>query len=116
MRRAATAVLLAAALGACARTAPSVGSLAGEWQGRVSTPRGHTAARLTVAPDGRYEGTAFFDGGDRALHGAIVALPDGRLRYVGSEGDGAVSVDNGTLRLRGDDGGTGGVFRRTIGP
>ena len=116
MRRAATAVLLAAALGACARTPPSLSSLAGEWQGRVSTPRGHTAARLAVAPDGRYEGTAFFDGGDRPLHGAIVALPDGRLRYVGSEGDGAVTVDDGALRLRGDGGATGGVFRRRIGP
>jgi hypothetical protein len=116
MRRVATAALLAVTLGACACTPPSVGSLAGEWQGRVSTPRGHTAARLTLAPDGRYEGTAFFDGADRLLRGAIVALPDGRLRYVGSEGDGAVTVDDGTLRLRGDDGGTGGVFRRTISP
>src|SRR5881396_1622620 len=91
----------------CATAPPSVGSLVGEWHGRISTPRGHTAARLTLAPDGRYEGAAFFDGGDRPLHGAIVALPDGRLRYVGSEGDG---------KVRGDDGATGGVFRRRIGP
>ena len=112
MRRTAAPLLLAATLSACASTAPSVGSLAGEWHGRISTPRGHTAARLTIAPDGRYEGTAYFDGGDRPLHGALVALPDGRLRYVGSEGDGNVTVNEDTLRLRGDDGATGARLTR----
>jgi len=116
MTRAAGLVLLAATLAGCATTPPSVGSLAGEWQGRVSTPRGQTAARLTVTSDGRSEGTAHFDGVDRPLHGAIVTLPDGRLRYVSSEGDGSVSTADGALRLRGDDGASGGVFRRRIGP
>lgn len=113
MRRAAASVLLAATLIGCApRTAPSVETLAGEWFGRVSTPRGHTVARLTIGPDGRYDGTAYFEGVDRRLHGAIVALPSGRLRYVSSEGDGAVELDGGMLRLRGDDGATGASFIR----
>jgi hypothetical protein len=67
---------------------------------------------LTIAPDGRYEGTAYFDGVDRPLQGTIIALPWGRLRYVGSEGDGTVDLDDGTLRLRGDDGATGASFTR----
>jgi hypothetical protein len=112
MTRAAALLLLAATLAACASAPPSVASLAGDWHGRMSTPRGHTAARLTITPEGHYEGTAYFDGGDRLLHGAIVALPDGRLRYVGSEGDGNVTVNEGTLRLRGDDGATGAQLTR----
>jgi hypothetical protein len=32
---------------------------------------------------------------------------------VGSEGDGTVTLEGETLRLRGDDGATGGVFHRT---
>ena len=113
MRRAAASVLLAATLTGCApRTAPSVEGLAGEWFGRVSTPRGHTVARLTIGPDGRYDGTAYFDGVDRPLHGAIIALPSGRLRYVSSEGDGTVELDDDTLHLRGDDGATGASFTR----
>ena len=114
--RVAPAVLLGVALAGCAPTSTNVGSLVGEWQGRIATARGHTAARLTVTPDGRFEGTAFFAGTDLPLHGAIVALPDGRLRYIGSEGDGAVSVKGEALSLRGDDGATGGVFRRATGP
>jgi hypothetical protein len=112
MMRAPAPWLLVVMLVGCATTPPSVERLAGEWHGRVSTPRGHTAARLTIAPDGRYEGTAYFDGVDRPLHGAIVALPSGRLRYVSSEGDGTVSMDDGSLRLRGDDGATGAHFTR----
>jgi hypothetical protein len=112
VKSAAALALVAVTLGACATAAPSVETLAGEWHGRVVTARGHTAARLTVAPNGSYEGTAYFDGMDRPLRGAIVALPDGRLRYVSSEGDGSVAVVNGTLRLRGDDGATGGRFTR----
>lgn len=95
------------------RTAPvDVATLAGDWYGRIITTRGHTAAHLTVGADGRYEGTAFFDDLEQALRGAIVTLPSGRLRYVGTEGDGTVDVDDGMLRLRGDDGATGGRFER----
>src|SRR2546427_502256 len=50
MRRAGGLLLLVATLAGCATTPPSVGSLAGEWHGRVSTPRGQTTARLTIAP------------------------------------------------------------------
>jgi len=106
-------LVVVATLAGCATPSPNLGTLAGDWHGRISTPSGHTAARLTVGADGRYTGTAFFDGGvDRPLYGAIVVLPNGRLRYLGSEGDGDVSVRGDALRLRGDDGATGGVFRR----
>jgi len=103
-------------LAGCSATTADIGTLGGEWHGRVVTADGATVARLTIAPDGRYEGMAFFEGVDRPLHGAIVALPSGQLRYVGSDGDGAVSVRDGELRLRGDNGGTSGVFRRTVNP
>jgi hypothetical protein len=116
MKCLATLIALVALGGCAAATAPEVRSLAGDWHGRLSTPLGHAAARMTVVADGRYEGTAFFDGVDRPLHGAIVALPDGQLRYVGTEGDGTVTVQGSALRLRGDDGATGGVFRRISGP
>jgi hypothetical protein len=113
MRAATAAGLLAATLTGCtAHTTPSVESLAGDWFGRVSTSRGHTSARLTIARDGRYEGTAYFDDGDEPLHGTIMALPSGRLRYVSSDGDGVVGLDNGTLRLRGDGGATAASFTR----
>ena len=113
MTRVAAVFLIGAVSAGCASVAPpDVASLAGEWQGRVVTARGHTAARLTVAADGRYEGTAFFDGAERPLHGALMKLSDGRLRYVGNEGDGTVTLEGERLRLRGDDGATGGVFHR----
>ena len=113
MRSAAACVLLAATLAGCAApAAPSVEGLAGDWYGRVSTSGGHAAARLTISPNGRYEGTAYFDASDRPLYGAIIALPSGRLRYVGSEGDGTVALDDGALHLRGDDGATGASLTR----
>jgi hypothetical protein len=105
-------LVLVATLAGCVTPSPNLGTIAGDWRGRISTPTGHTGARLTVGADGRYTGTAFFDGVDRPLYGAIVALPNGRLRYVGSEGDGDVTLRGDALRLRGDDGATGGVFRR----
>jgi hypothetical protein len=39
MTRAAALLLLAATLAACASAPPSVASLAGDWHGRISTPR-----------------------------------------------------------------------------
>jgi len=111
--RLAAVLLLGVVSAGCASIAPpDVALLAGEWQGRIVTARGHTAARLTVGADGRYEGTAFFDGAERPLHGALMKLSDGRLRYVGNEGDGTVTLEGERLRLRGDDGATGGVFHR----
>jgi len=107
---------LIVALAGCSAATADVGTLGGDWHGRIVTAEGATVARLTVAPDGRYEGMAFFEGVDRPLHGAIIALPSGQLRYVGSDGNGAVSVRDGQLWLRGDDGTTGGVFRRRVGP
>jgi len=113
MRAAAACVLVAVTLAGCtAHTTPGVQSLAGDWFGRVSTSRGHTSARVTIAPDGRYDGTAYFDGIDQPLRGRIIALPSGRLRYVSSEGDGAVRLDEGTLRLRSDDGVSAASFTR----
>jgi hypothetical protein len=69
-------------LAGCSATTADIGTLGGEWHGRVVTADGATVARLTIAPDGRYEGMAFFEGVDRPLHGAIVALPSGQLRYA----------------------------------
>ena len=113
MIRLAAVLLLGVVSAGCASIAPpDVALLAGEWQGRIVTARGHTAARLTVGADGRYEGTAFFDGAERPLHGALMKLSDGRLRYVGNEGDGTVTLEGERLRLRGNDGATGGVFLR----
>jgi hypothetical protein len=100
-------------LAGCVAAPVDVATLAGEWHGRIVTARGQTAAHLTLGVDGHYAGTAFFDDLKQPLRGAIVALPSGHLRYVGTEGDGTVDVDEGGLRFRGDDGATGGRFRRT---
>jgi hypothetical protein len=110
--------LLGLGLTACASTAPAPDArdLAGAWRGRMATSRGHAAAAMTVKDDGTYAGTLYFDGVDRAFHGAIVAPRPGELRYMGSEGDGAVTVrrgaDGSVLRFVGDDGATGARFTR----
>ena len=111
MRRALLVTPLVIVAG-CGVARVDVSTLAGDWHGRIVTPRGQTAARLTVGADGRYEGTAFFDDLDQPVRGTIVALPSGHLRYVGNAGEGTVDVDDGMLRFRGDDGATGGRFRR----
>ena len=108
------AVLGCAALDGAAR--PGVGDLAGEWRGRWSGPAGHSLAALSIEPGGVYRATMFLDGGDRDSRGTIVALPSGRLRYQGSDGNGEVRVESAggvpMLRLVPDGGGGGGAFRR----
>jgi hypothetical protein len=113
------AVLFSGALAGCATTEPaprSVGDLAGEWRGRWSGPAGHALAALSVEPGGAYRARMFLEGGDRDSAGVIVALPSGRLRYQGGDGNGEVRVEAAggvaTLRLVPDGGGGGGTFRR----
>jgi hypothetical protein len=114
------AVLTGGLLAGCAATAidapRGVGPLAGEWRGRWNGPAGHALAALSVEPSGAYRTRMFLDGGDRDSAGVIVALPSGRLRYQGGDGNGDVRVDvaggTTTLRLIPDGGGGGGTFRR----
>lgn len=102
----------------CATTVPvqSVSELAGEWQGRVSSPAGHAVAALTVGADGAFKGTMFLLGGDRSFRGAIVVVRPGQVRYQGTDGDGTVRVieeeGHRVLKFLRDDGGVDAVFRR----
>jgi hypothetical protein len=110
--------LSALAVVGCGTTLPlqSIGDLAGEWQGRVSSPAGHALAALTVTADGAFNGTMFLRGGDRSFRGALVVVRPGQVRYQGTDGDGTVRVveEGGqrVLKFLRDDGGVDAVFRR----
>lgn len=110
------AALALLVVAACARAgqghAPGLGEIAGDWRGRWLGPAGHAVAALAVKPDGGYRMTMYLDGGDRESAGAVTALPSGRLRYQGADGNGWVSVEDGRLRFVPDGGGGGGVFQR----
>jgi hypothetical protein len=119
-RRTAVAALAILLGGGCATGAgpppTSVADLAGEWRGRWLGVAGHAVSALSIEPDGTYRVTMYLDGGDRVSRGAIIALPSGRLRYQGADGNGSVrtgSVDGvATLQFTPDGGGGGGAFRR----
>jgi hypothetical protein len=91
--------------------------LAGEWRGRWRGSAGHALAALSIERGGAYRTRMFLDGGDRDASGVIIALPSGRLRYQGSDGNGEVRLESTgdltVLRLVPDGGGGGGAFRRT---
>jgi hypothetical protein len=114
------AILTGGLVAGCATTGAGVpggvGDLAGEWRGRWSGPAGHALAALSVEPSGAYRARMFLDGGDRDSAGVIIALPSGRLRYQGGDGNGEVQLEATggvtTLRLVPDGGGGGGTFRR----
>ena len=95
---------------------PGLSDLAGDWRGRWSGPAGHALAALSVEPGGAYRARMFLDGGDRDSHGVIIAMPSGRLRYQGGDGNGEVRIESTggvtTLRFAPDGGGGGGAFRR----
>lgn len=110
------AVLLAGCAAGAGGSRPGIGDLAGEWRGRWLGPAGHAFAALSIEAGGAYRARMFLDGGDRDSRGVIMALPSGRLRYQGADGNGDVHVEaaNGVrmLRLIPDGGGGGGAFRR----
>ncbi|RPH80825.1 MAG: hypothetical protein EHM88_12085 [Candidatus Rokuibacteriota bacterium] len=95
---------------------PGLSDLAGEWRGRWLGPAGHALAALSIEPSGVYRTRMFLDGGDRDSRGVIIALPSGRLRYQGGDGNGEVRLESAggvtMLRLVPDGGGGGGTFRR----
>jgi len=117
MRRVAlAAVVLAGCVAGPWHPPAGVGDLAGEWRGRWLGTAGHAMAALSIAPEGAYSLTMFLDGGDRVATGTVTALPSGRVRYQGGEGNGDVRVETGSgspmLRFVPDGGGGGGAFRR----
>jgi len=113
------ALLLAGCTTGAGGPAPGVADLAGEWRGRWIGPSGYALAALSIEAGGAYRARMFLDGGDRDSRGVILALPSGRLRYQGAEGNGDVRVEASggvaTLRLVPDGGGGGGTFRRPPG-
>jgi hypothetical protein len=102
----------------CATAAPiqNVADLQGEWKGRISGPMGHAPAAMAIAADGAFKGTMFLDGGDRTFRGSLVVVRPGRVRYQGTDGNGAVRVlqEDGrrVLKFLRDDGGVDAVFRQ----
>jgi hypothetical protein len=112
-------VVVATACAATSTAPPAirVRDLAGTWQGRLAMQAGNAAASLTIKDDGTYAGTMHFERDERLFTGAIVEARPGRLRYLGSHGDGAVVVRPQTvpatmLRFVPDGGGGGGSFTR----
>jgi len=83
-------LLLAGCLTADGALGAGLGELAGEWRGRWLGPAGHALAAVSVEPGGAYRARMFLDGGDRDSHGVIIAMPSGRLRYQGGDGNGEV--------------------------
>jgi hypothetical protein len=102
----------------CATSAPvqNVADLQGEWKGRISSPMGHAPAAMAIAADGAFAGTMFLDGGDRTFRGSLVVVRPGRVRYQGTDGNGAVRVlqEDGrrVLKFLRDGGGVDAVFRQ----
>jgi hypothetical protein len=119
-RRTAAAALAILLGGGCVtsdgRPRAGVAELAGEWRGRWLGAAGHAVTALAIEPDGTYRITMYLDGGDRASRGAIIALPSGRLRYQGADGNGDVRIGTAdgvaTLQFTPDGGGGSGAFRR----
>jgi hypothetical protein len=114
--------LLAAASAGCATvapaTVPSVRDLAGAWYGRLAIGPANAPATLTIRDDGVYAGALHLEGADdRPFGGTIVMARPGRLRYLGTHGDGMVLVREAggaaTLRFVPDGGGGGGAFTRS---
>ena len=93
--------------GASAAPISSVADLTGEWKGRISSPRGHAPAAMTIAADG----------GDRTFRGALVVVRPGHVRYQGTDGNGTVRISKEkenarrVLKFLRDDGGVDAVFR-----
>lgn len=117
--RLALVVIMATACAVTSTAPPAVRvrDLAGTWHGRLAVHPGNAAASLTIKEDGTYAGTMHFERDERLFTGAIVEARPGRLRYLGSHGDGAVAVrpETGpatTLRFVPDGGGGGGSFTR----
>ena len=107
-------LLLAGCVTASGAPRPGLSDLAGEWRGGGGA--GHALTALSIEANGVYRTRMFLDGGDRDSGGVITALPSGRLRYQGGDGNGEVRLESAdgvtTLRLVPDGGGGGGAFRR----
>jgi hypothetical protein len=96
---------------------PSVRELAGTWRGRLAIGAANGVATLAIKEDGTYAGMLHLEGGDRPFSGAIVQARPGRLRYLGTNGDGTVVVTPpnqpaATLHFVPDGGGGGGSLAR----
>jgi hypothetical protein len=115
-----TLILIGGLVAGCATTDraahPSLADVAGEWRGRWSGQAGHALAAVSIEASGAYRARMFLEGGDRDTQGVIIALPSGRLRYQGGDGNGEVRLESAdgatTLRFAPDGGGGGGSFRR----
>jgi hypothetical protein len=113
---------LVLALAGCATSpvrhpGPEVRELAGTWRGRLAIGGANAVATLTIAEDGAYAGALHLEAGDRPFSGTIVVARPGRLRYLGTHGDGSVFVTPpggppATLQLVPDGGGGGGSLAR----
>lgn len=121
MSRVLLALLLLAGAGCASRTPdttpPNVREIAGTWQGRLALGGANAPASVTIKEDGTLAGALHVEGGDRPFTGAIVVASPGRLRYLGTLGEGTVVVTppNGppaALQLVPDGGGGGGSLTR----
>jgi hypothetical protein len=108
---------LSIATGCVSVTGLPVAELQGTWHGRTFGAAGNAPTVLVIRPDGRYTATVFLDAEDRQVSGSIVALPSGRLRYLGTDGDGNVLIQGPAgrreIQLLRDGGGGGSRLRQT---
>ena len=118
LRAPAAGALLLAVMVACA-TAPVMPfseprELAGAWRGRMTGRSGSAIASLTIKDDGSFTGTMYLDGEDKDFSGAITMVRPGQALYRGSQGFGAVVLEQQggprTLRFQPDGGGVASLF------
>ena len=109
-------LVLAALLAGCTSFPPSrpvddAKNLAGTWRGRMSGPRGTAPLILTILDDGSYHGLLYVEPKYQELRGAISVIRPGQTRYEGTDGNGRVTLHEGSgnrvLRFVRDGGGGG---------
>ena len=115
-RPARTILALATLVAGCTSLPPPTSidvpaSLAGTWRGRMTGPMGNSPVLLTIQDDGSYRGILYVEPTYKEVGGVISMIARGRIRYAGTDGNGRVTLHEGSsrriLRFVRDGGGGG---------